>query len=1798
MLFRAFAALLICALHLKKPSAVFATLFALFVVMNIHHSAYANSWVCEKVFVGPSGQSYSACNHAADACMSEGGITSPGFCYTVLSNGYSACPRPADGIYQWVTPDDTSGTAVRHHYACYLDASCPAPFIDFGSGACSPEYDPSKNLGPSRDVCLLENPIHPATGNKYQTETDYVAATGGLRFTRYYNSQSTKHFNESFGDKWSAEYFQHLKIVAGDFINVYHATGRKDMVQCPTVGSDCLTDNDVTFAIKKTSSGYTLTREDNVVEDYDSNGTLLSITNTHGQTQTLTYNGTTGLLETVTGPFNRTLSFTYDVNNRVITMIDPDNDIYTYAYTNDVLTSVTYPDNNSRTYHYEDTKWVHHLTGITDENNNRFSTYAYNTDGLATSSEHAGGANRVDVVYNTNGTTTATDALGASNTYTFEYKLGVSKTTDISGAQCGSCGSQAQAATYDTNGFVASRTDFNSNVTTYVHNSRGLQTSRTEASGSSKARTITTEWHSTLRLPTKITDHGKETTFTYNSTGALLTRTEKDLANNNTRTTTYTYDSNGNVLTINGPRTDVTDTTTFTYNSSGNRTSMKNALNQTTNYTSYDVHGRLLSMTDPNGVVTSMTYDARGRIKTNTVAGDTSSFDYDAAGNLTKITLPNASYLSYTYDNAHRLTQIKDNQNNKIIYTLDNDGNRTQEDVKDASGTLRRTQSRVFDQLSRMTQSIGGVNQTTVFGYDANGNQISVLDPLNRNSTSSYDALDRLITSTDPNSNNTSYAYDARDNLTSVTDARNLVTTYSYDGLDNLTQLVSPDTGTTTYTYDDAGNRLTQTDARNKTTTYTYDALNRLTSITYSDTTLNVAYTYDAGTNGKGRLTSMTDASGTTTYAYDAKGNVVTETKTISSQNYVTSYQYDDADNLTQITYPSGRTVDYSRNNIGQVTQVNTTFNGNTSVIANLISYLPFGPVKSLTLGSGLVTTLTYDQDYRLTDTVTGNSIQSLTLAYNAVNNITSITNNNDTTRNQSFTYDNLDRLLSGNGIYGNLSYTYDAVGNRLTETKGSTTDTYNYSSSSNQLQGITGGQILNFGHDANGNITSAGSDTFTVSDANRMKNMSDGSTTIHYTYNGKGERVKKVSGSTTTIYHYDQSGLLIAESDAQANFQIEYVYLNGQRIALIDATSTGGSSGSTEYIVDNSDSSNTSTTGQWNSATSGTGDYEGVDVQKHTMNSSETIIDNNDNAFSIVGTYTTWNIGSWYEGSNFHQLTPNSPDNSGTFVDNDSTSTSSVGSWTSFSCGGCYGSTLRQGVSGSGSDTYTWNIPITETKDYRVYVQWTQHSNRATDAPYTVHHTAGTTTIDVNQQINGSTWYELGTFNLDNSSKVVLSNDANGYVIADAVKVVATDSLGNGATWTIDVSTPGNYEVFTKWSTHSNRATNAQYKIFHENGDTTVTQNQQINGEQWISLGTYEFAPNSSNSVFISDQANGYIIVDSIRLVPTQDLSTFTWNLTNTGTFSYLVYAKWTQDASHSADASYTINHTTGQDTVTVNQQTNGTGWNLLGTYDMNETSSVTLNMGTFGDVIADAIKFVATATSGQGVHYIHTNHLDTPQVITDGNKNVVWSADYEPFGTTNITVNTLTNNLRFPGQYADSESGLNYNYFRDYNSGLGRYMQSDPIGLEGGVNTYSYVGLNPVVRIDQLGLFELVIPWNQTTIRPFPGQPIDPMIMPITPEQTGDIPLIGVENPLTGTKEFCPRKCGGLLKQLRKHEKKLQDFKTNPGIFDNKGFLANAAPDLRKKIVDGRINKLERQIKNFRKQYEACLRKSGFSI
>lgn len=107
-----------------------------------------------------------------------------------------------------------------------------------------------------------------------------------------------------------------------------------------------------------------------------------------------------------------------------------------------------------------------------------------------------------------------------------------------------------------------------------------------------------------------------------------------------------------------------------------------------------------------------------------------------------------------------------------------------------------------------------------------------------------------------------------------------------------------------------------------------------------------------------------------------------------------------------------------------------------------------------------------------------------------------------------------------------------------------------------------------------------------------------------------------------------------------------------------------------------------------------------------------------------------------------------------------------------------------------------------------------------------------------------------------------------------------------------------------------------------------------------------------------------------------------------------------------------------------------------------------------------------------GSNYYFYQNDHLGTPQKLTAINGAVVWTAKYTTFGKASIEVGTVDNNLRFPGQYEDQETGLYYNLHRYYDPSIGRYLRTDPIGLNGGINLFVYALNNPISSIDAMGL------------------------------------------------------------------------------------------------------------------------------
>ena len=288
----------------------------------------------------------------------------------------------------------------------------------------------------------------------------------------------------------------------------------------------------------------------------------------------------------------------------------------------------------------------------------------------------------------------------------------------------------------------------------------------------------------------------------------------------------------------------------------------------------------------------------------------------------------------------------------------------------------------------------------------------------------------------------TSYQYDIAGNLTGVEDNNSNITEMDYNWLSRKTGMTDPDMGTWSYDYDANGNLTSQTDNKDQTITLTYDALNRLTGKTYPAGLgmTNISYVYDAyqaGVNyGKGKRTSMTDALGANshTWKYDSRGRLINEIKTIDAVPYTTSYTYDGADRIYQITYPTGEVVTNGYNLRG----LPYSLSGNQAgSLATSAYYNQLGSITEINLyntsGSNKVTWGycgtggAYDTaggyygrlwEIRTTKQPAGTPVlQDIRHTWDAGGNLVQREDlvNSET---ESFHYDSLDRLIEVNGAY------------------------------------------------------------------------------------------------------------------------------------------------------------------------------------------------------------------------------------------------------------------------------------------------------------------------------------------------------------------------------------------------------------------------------------------------------------------------------------------------------------------------------------------------------------------------------------------------------------------------------------------------------------------------------------------------------------------------------------------------------------------------------------------------------------
>jgi RHS repeat-associated protein len=667
--------------------------------------------------------------------------------------------------------------------------------------------------------------------------------------------------------------------------------------------------------------------------------------------------------------------------------------------------------------------------------------------------------------------------------------------------------------------------------------------------------------------------------------------------------------------------------TSSTYNSCTGRTASTTDANlEPTNF-SYDSMGRPTQTSFPDGGQISEAYshnilpasvqtttlittsvskvvnvvqDGLGRTSQTQLTSDPSGTDftdttYDGLGRKSTVSNPYRTTSSttdgtttYSYDVLDRVTMVSQPDTSSINTTYS--GNCTT--VKDEAGKARESCSDALGRMTQVFEDPSGLNYETDYAYDALGNLLSVNQkggsPTSSNwrtRTFTYDSLSRLLCAANPE-------------IQAVTCPNAPATTYPI--------------GATVYSYDSNGNMVTKTapspnqspsGTKTATTTYSYDQLNRLTGKSYNDgytsngPTPSSSYAYDgttltgctttpptlADSYPIGHRTSMCDGSGGTSWAYDKMNRVLQERRTIGTVKGDFENDAFNLDGSVQSVTSLGYGVGYSYSGAARPL---TAGHGSPNIVQGA-TYTPPGELSGATLGSaGLTVTNVYNNrlqpillsagvsghnavfsecfDFHLGIAVNTPPCSFLASALGDNGNVNQVVNNRNNTRSESFNYDSLNRITNGqsSGTQWGEAYSTDAWGNMTAissyqgkPAEGGLTTT---ASSNNQLVG--------FGYDPAGNMTSNGSASYVYDDENRLIWTKNNASSYRYIYDGNGERVEKcvaatpttacpTSGSSGTLYWKGIGSDPLTETDLGGTVQNTYVFFNGKRIARIDST-------------------------------------------------------------------------------------------------------------------------------------------------------------------------------------------------------------------------------------------------------------------------------------------------------------------------------------------------------------------------------------------------------------------------------------------------------------------------------------------------------------------------------------------------------------------------------------------------------------------------------------------------------------------
>ncbi len=603
--------------------------------------------------------------------------------------------------------------------------------------------------------------------------------------------------------------------------------------------------------------------------------------------------------------------------------------------------------------------------------------------------------------------------------------------------------------------------------------------------------------------------------------------------------TSYAY-ANGLPIRVTDPEGVVY---TLGYDAASRLTSITDADNNTTTLT-YDGVDRLTSVTNPLGHRVSMTYNSRNNLLTFTDAnGNITQRTYDGNGNLISQINALGQQTRYEYDAEERLIRVIDAGSAVTQLGYDASGR-----LISITNPLGQTQTLEYDAADNLLKRVDAFGKPVMsLNYDELNNLTEVSDALANRSTFDYDALSRLVQSTDPVEAATQFRYDDINRLVESVDALTGVSSQGFDADGNRDSLTDPNSNETRFDFDKSGRLVQETLATADQVNYTYNARNLLASVT-NRRGQQRQFEYDAG----GRITRWTDPDGSVSFTYDANGNVLTVTdsngtitreydklnrvtKYTDSQGNTLQYAYDEVGNLVTLTYPDGKQVHYDYDAANQLIKVTDWAGRETHYEYDLN-----GRLINTLRPNGTQMTRVYDDAGQLLQQKeviisSGELINQFDFAYNAAGDIV---------QEQIAPEPNLE--------VNPLSMTY-AAANRLATYDGSAVQ---LDADGNMIVGPLAGGMANFAFDSRNRLVAAGNTAYRYDAENQRLGVSVDGQETRYVINSlpvlSQVLVRTQPDGTQTYYVY---GLGLIGQEKQGQYLTYHFDFRGSTVALTDET-------------------------------------------------------------------------------------------------------------------------------------------------------------------------------------------------------------------------------------------------------------------------------------------------------------------------------------------------------------------------------------------------------------------------------------------------------------------------------------------------------------------------------------------------------------------------------------------------------------------------------------------------------------------